>query len=131
VSRTLRALLAAAFSLVPAACLSSPPPESPCLGCRVAIATAAGPSEACVLMPIAGVLVYDPPNGMSLLKADGTVRRVLWPFGWSAWREEGGIVLRNRSGEGRGTEGARVQYAGGVTRDYDFICDEAGDLGPS
>lgn len=130
----MRALLAAAFGLVVVACMSVPPPESPCLGCRVAIQTdptPPGPDEACVLMPISGVLVYDPPNGMSLLQADGTVRRVLWPFGWSAWRGENGIVMRNRSGEGRGTEGADVQYTGGRTRDYDFICDEPDDLGPS
>lgn len=60
---------------------------------------------------IGGVLTADATWGLGL-KSYSTVDGVLWPFGYSARREPGGIVLLDRSGRIVAREGERIAMAG-------------------
>ena len=61
-------------------------------GCSISILTEERPAEACYAHPLRGILVADEEHGVGLL-IDGTVWEVVWPAGYSARRDLGGVVL--------------------------------------
>jgi len=75
------------------------------------------------MMFVTGQLIADPSSGLAIKKDDGSIRSVLWPFGWSAHSAQDGIVLLDRSGEIVGQVGSEVRLEGGHTLDHEFICD--------
>lgn len=60
-----------------------------------------------------GTLVSDDQWGLALLGPDGTVRKVLWPYGFSARQAATGRVLLDASGEVVLAEGNLVELGGG------------------
>ena len=63
-----------------------------------------------------GVLTADPTYGLGLWR-NGAVRGILWPHGYSARYELGGIVLINPSGRIVAREGDDVVMAGFTSDD--------------
>lgn len=59
-----------------------------------------------------GTLVADPSFGLAL-QNDGYRDGVVWPYGYSARRESGVIVLLGPSGAVVAREGDRIRAAGG------------------
>lgn len=100
VRRAIAVLLAAAL----AACAITDVP--------VTIRTRTRPNEVCNQARVGGVLIPDPTYGLAF-KNPGYVQGVIWPFGYSARRESGVIVLIGPSGQVIAREGDRVLAAGG------------------
>ena len=102
----MRGVASAAAALLLAACSS--PPVGP-----VTIQTMAE-NPVCAAARVAGVLVADPHYGLAF-KADGGVRGVVWPYGYSARRESDGIVvLIDPAGVVVAREGDRIDASGAV-----------------
>jgi len=74
------------------------------------------PGEVCLAARISGVLTADPTYGLGLWR-NGAVRGILWPHGYSARYELGGIVLINPSGRIVAREGDDVVMAGFTSDD--------------
>jgi hypothetical protein len=119
----------AIVACTPPSTQQSPSQAESCVtpGCPVRIVTDQtpdGPFDACILRQVGGILVADSTWGLAL-RSNHMVEGVKWPFGWSARREAGGIALIDRSGRIVAQEGQHVSMAGGHTRDYVFVCDDA------
>jgi hypothetical protein len=84
------------------------------------------PRTVCDAARVGGVLVADPAYGLAF-KSDGGTRGVVWPNGYSARREQDGVVvLIDPSGRIVAREGDRILSAGNVHDDnITFPC---GDL---
>jgi hypothetical protein len=83
---------------------------APAIG-PVAIQTQA-PQSICAAARVGGTLVADPDYGLGY-KADGGTRGVVWPHGYSARREQDGIVvLIDPSGRIVAREGDSIESAG-------------------
>lgn len=65
-------------------------------------------------MAIIGVLVPEPAYGLGLRNEAGRIVGVIWPFGYSARRDEAGTILFNRLGRPVAREGDNVQMAGWI-----------------
>jgi hypothetical protein len=61
-------------------------------GCSVSIRTEERPADSCYTHPLRGVLVADEEHGVALL-IEGKVWEVVWPAGYVARQELGGLVL--------------------------------------
>jgi hypothetical protein len=96
------AVVAIAMSGVLAAC-----------GTPVALRTAAAKADGCDMAVLAGELVASNQSGLAIRDGD-ELTEVIWPFGYSAARETGGIVLRDDTGKVVGHEGQRVEVGGGL-----------------
>lgn len=112
---------AVSFSLV--GCAPAPEPSSVSRDgcgpgmCPVALQTSskpAGPNEPCPLMAIIGVLAPEPTYGLGLRNEAGRIVGVIWPFGYSARRDEAGTILFDRLGRGLARQGDTVQMAGWI-----------------
>jgi len=75
----------------------------------------AGTPAGCPAALIEGTLVADERWGMALAGTDGLRRKVLWPHGYTARREAGGLVLYDAGGSVVAREGDVVSMAGGET----------------
>lgn len=75
----------------------------------------AGTPAACPAALIEGTLVADERWGMALAGTDGIRRKVLWPHGYTARREAGGLVLYDAGGSVVAREGDVVSIGGGET----------------
>jgi len=75
----------------------------------------AGTPAACPEALIEGTLVADERWGMALAGTDGLRRKVLWPHGYTARREAGGLVLYDAGGSVVAREGDVVAIGGGET----------------
>jgi hypothetical protein len=82
-------------------------------GAPVALRTAPAAVDACDEALLAGELVASSQSGLAVRTAD-QVTEVLWPFGYSASRETGGLVLRDETGTVIAHEGHRVEMTGGL-----------------
>lgn len=103
--RKLAALPGPVLAVVATGCASAP------IG-PVAIQTQA-PSIICLAARVGGILDYDPTYGLGFKTGD-SVRVVVWPKGYSARREEDGVVvLLDPSGRIVAREGDRIVAAGG------------------
>lgn len=116
-------MLAAAVSFSLVGCAPAPEPSSASRDdcgpgmCPVALRTSskpAGPNEPCPLMAIIGVLAPAPTYGLGLRNEAGRVVGVIWPFGYSARRDEAGTILFDRLGRGLAQQGDTVQMAGWI-----------------
>lgn len=70
-------------------------------------------NEVCEMGSIGGVLAPDPTYGLGLRNSGGAVTGVVWPFGYTARREPGDIILLNRLGRIVAREGEHLTLAGG------------------
>lgn len=61
-------------------------------GCSASIRTEERPADTCYTYPLRGVLVADEEHGVALL-IEGEVWEVIWPAGYLARQEFGGLVL--------------------------------------
>ncbi len=88
-------------------------------GCALAIETQPSPgsNDVCQVARIGGVLTADPTYGLGVRDDSGLVHGVLWPYGYSARREPGGIVPIDRSGRIVAREGDNVVMGGVVNAD--------------
>lgn len=118
VLRTPAALLAPVLAVMISGC--APAPIGP-----VTIQTQS-PRTICLAARVGGVLVADPAYGLAF-KKDGGTRGVVWPNGYSARREQDGVVvLIDPSGRIVAREGDTILSAGnGNDSDVSFPC---GDL---
>ena len=83
-------------------------------GCAVSIETQpARESNECNMARVSGILAVDSQVGVGLADGNGVVRRVIWPFGYSARREQAGVVLIDDTGRIVAREGQRIETAGG------------------
>ncbi len=73
----------------------------------------AGTARACPAALIEGMLVRDEESGLALQDAQGLVRQVIWPNGYSARDESARILLLDASGIVVAHEGDRVSIGGG------------------
>ena len=107
------ALLAALL----AACAAAPPVGP------VRINTG-GPSNVCAAAAVGGILAYDTTYGLGFKSGD-RVRVVVWPYGYSARREQDGVVvLIDPSGRTVAREGDRIAAAGALGDYATFVmCD--------
>jgi len=82
----------------------------------VSIRTRAQPDTVCPQARVGGTLIPDGTTGLAFANPgyrDGTV----WPYGYTARREWGRIVLRNANGGVVAREGDRILAAGGSAGD--------------
>jgi hypothetical protein len=71
------------------------------------------PTNVCLTARVGGVLVEDPTYGLAISSSDGHVGGTVWPNGFSAWRDEEGIVvLTSPGGQVVAREGDRIESAG-------------------
>ena len=85
------------------------------------------PTTICPAARVGGILVADPASGLAFKWSDGSVHGVVWPDGYSARREQDGVVvLIDPAGRIVAREGDEIVSAGAVN-DYGitFPC---GDL---
>jgi hypothetical protein len=83
-----------------------------------------GPNELCPAARIGGVLAPDPAYGLGVLSHDGAVHGVVWPNGYAARRDAGGIVLLDRSSQVVAHEGDEVVMSGVIHDDgVNYPCD--------
>lgn len=72
------------------------------------------PSNVCAAARVGGVLAYDTTYGLGF-KSDDTVRVVVWPNGYSASREQDGVVvLIDPSGRIVAREGDTIVAGGSI-----------------
>lgn len=118
--RQVRVATLALLALAVTGCSVFPSPEpSPRPGEAVPLLTQPSPQpgEACAAGRIGGVLTADPTYGLGL-SSDGAVRGVIWPHGYSARHEPGGIVLIDRLGQIVAREGDRIVMGGFMSDDH-------------
>lgn len=65
-------------------------------------------------MAIIGVLAPEPTYGLGLRNEARQFVGVIWPFGYSARRDEAGTILFDRLGRALAREGDTVQMAGWI-----------------
>jgi hypothetical protein len=120
ITRSLRRLVQAAAALVAVAAVgvvgvlfvgalsftAGPGGGTPSDG-PVTIRTESQPSTVCMNALVSGVLVADPTYGLALRNPD-YVQGVIWPFGYTARRESGVIVLIDPSGHVIAHEGDTI-----------------------
>ena len=117
-------VLAAALSLLLAACGAAGPTTAPATtapattapapsGEDVPLLTAARPPDACMDALASGRLVATPVSGLGLLAADGSLMAVEWPFGYRAVIVGGLIVLLDDEGRAVARVGDTIQVGGG------------------
>ena len=82
----------------------------------VAIQTRPRPDDMCLQARLGGTLVADATYGLAL-ENPGYRMGVVWPFGFTARRESGVIVLLGPSGNVIAREGDRIQAGGGSAGD--------------
>lgn len=130
--RRLRFAALALLALVLAGCTlfdstEQSPSAEPCAtsGCPVRLITKPqpGPGEACEAAHIGGVLTPDPTYGLGL-SFGGAVHGVIWPFGYSARHEPGGVVLIDRSGQIVAREGDHIGMTGVKVDGTSYPCFE-------
>jgi len=84
----------------------------------VAIWTRPRPDDACLQANVGGVLVADPDSGLAFKGVDGGANlRIRWPFGWTARRENGVVLLISPKGKVTAREGDRIDGGGGYSSD--------------
>jgi hypothetical protein len=83
----------------------------------VAIRTLDRPYTVCDTAAIRGTLVADPTYGLAL-DTPGHREGTVWPYGYSARRESGTIVLVDSSGDVVAREGDDILAAGGFGDGY-------------
>lgn len=124
--------IAAAFLVVALSSCGSPsvsPPSTTAsqrcaaVGCEVELLTQPqlSPGEGCQAARISGKLVVDSETGLGLMR-NGSTRAVKWPNGFSARRDENGIVLLDRTGGVLAHEGDDVAMDGVKDADFDYPC---------
>jgi hypothetical protein len=74
------------------------------------------PNQICAAARVGGVLVADPTYGLAFGNP-GYVQGAIWPYGYSARRESGAVVLIDPSGHVIAREGDRIVAAGGSADD--------------
>jgi hypothetical protein len=78
---------------------------------------------ACALASVGGVLIADQTDGLAF-KGQDRNRRVVFPYGYSARREAGVILLIDPSGRVIAREGDQIRGAGALGDDITFLmCD--------
>ena len=93
------------------------------LGCGladgpVAIWTRAQPDTGCLQARVGGTLLADPNSGLAFKGIAGSPNKpAWWPYGWSARRENGVILLVDPSGSVRAREGDEILASGGNSSD--------------
>ena len=88
-----------------------------CVG-PVAIQTNPTPETICEQARVGGYLAADARWGVGVRwEMNGEVHGVVWPYGYSARREAGGVVLLDRAGAVVAREGDRVVAGGSVGDD--------------
>ncbi len=73
----------------------------------------AGTGQACMTALIEGTLVREEHSGLALQDAQGLVRQVIWPSGYSARNDGGRFIVLDGSGNVVAHEGDRVSIGGG------------------
>lgn len=92
------------------------------VGCNsIPLRTAAAPATACDMALASGTLTNNRPDGLALRVADGSIERVLWPFGYSSRGFVGSMELVGPTGAAIAREGDSVQMGGGVNGDGIFV----------
>jgi hypothetical protein len=118
-----RAFVVLAFALAMSAAACSPGPQRSSISgdgcgpgmCLVPLRTSSKPGDGpCPLMAILGVMVRDPTYGLGLRNEAGRTVGVIWPFGYSARRDEVGTILFNPRGQALAREGDSVRMAGWI-----------------
>ena len=66
----------------------------------------------CLLASVGGVVAVDPEGGVGLRDGDGAIHRTLWPFGFTAYRDFGGVRLVDNQGRIVASEGDEIATAG-------------------
>lgn len=78
---------------------------------------------ACALAGVGGVLIADPTYGLAF-KGQDRNRRAVFPYGYSARREAGVVLLIDPSGRVIAKEGDQIRGAGALGDDITFLmCD--------
>jgi hypothetical protein len=68
----------------------------------------------CDLALASGTLTNNRPDGLALRAADGSIQRVLWPFGYSSRGFVGSMELVDPTGAAIAREGDFIQMGGGL-----------------
>lgn len=84
----------------------------------VALWTRPKPDAGCLQARVGGTLVADPNAGLAFKGVNGSPNRpAWWPYGWSARREQGVILLIDPSGKVWAREGDEILASGGNSSD--------------
>ena len=71
---------------------------------------------------MAGTLVEDPRSGLAVEDVTGAVTPVIWPFGYSARPDLGGMALVDANGAVIAHVGEAIEVGGGLGRDFWVAC---------
>jgi len=112
---TLNAQVEISVDGTPATAPSTPSTRSPA-GTAMQIRTAAKPNTSgeCMAARIDGALVSNPTTGLGIETSFGAVD-VIWPFGWTAWRNGRDVALYDEAGSFIARIGDLVAFSGGMT----------------
>jgi hypothetical protein len=91
-------------------------------GCTVELETQSEASGICEAARVGGVLAWDPAVGIGFRDSNGAVIRVVWPHGWTARMEIGGVVLFGEDGREIAREGQQIAMAGARGDDAIYPC---------
>jgi hypothetical protein len=108
---TAQVLLSVVAALVIAACAAA----SPAIAVPTLEPEPAGTPQACPAALIEGILRADEEWGIVLEATDGAKVKVLWPHGYSARVDDGGLALIDEDGSIVAHAGDLVQVGGGGT----------------
>ena len=111
----LHAVAAAAVALGVAACSigAVPTPDPAAIAVPTQAPQPSGSPAACMASLLEGRLVADERWGLALIDADGTVRKVIWPYGYSARRDVAHTALLDPTGAVVAVTGQGLQIGGG------------------
>ena len=84
----------------------------------VTIWTRPQPLTDCLQARVGGTLVAHPDSGLGFKGVAGSPNRpARWPYGWSARRENGVVLLVDPTGRVMAREGDKILASGGVSSD--------------
>ena len=66
----------------------------------------------CLLARVGGVVAVDPEVGVGLRDGDGVIHRTVWAFGFTAYRDLGGVRIVDDKGRIVAHEGDEIATAG-------------------
>jgi len=97
------------------------------MGCALPIETQPRPEgEECRLARVGGTVALDRNVGVGLRDRNGETHRVLWPFGFTAYRDFEGVKLVDGDGRIVAREGDEIATAG--FRDDDGVAHPCGPI---
>ena len=91
---------------------------------QIPVLTAGAPGTLCPLALGGGRLAEDPMSGIGVEGADATTLGVMWPYGWTGWRDGAEVLLVDPNGGVVARTGDLMRFAGAHNDGFFYACTE-------